>query len=99
MLAAKVQRQHRHPQFQTPVAVVLQYLAAKAPQIAASRSSAQLACKLSSQIKIDRPAVIGIDKAEVPHLLALIRVRDSWAGELEQRLAERVHGAEVHHRR
>jgi hypothetical protein len=38
--------------------------------------------------------VVGIDKAEVPQLRALVRVRHAGRSELDEQLGERVDGSE-----
>ena len=55
----------------------------------------QLAEQPGAQIVIDRPAVVGIDQAEIPELVALVDVGHARRGQLQQRLRQRVERAEV----
>ena len=47
------------------------------------------------QAVVDRAAVVGVDQAQVPQLVALVGVGDAGDGQLEQRLAEAVDRADA----
>src|SRR5262249_59163755 len=42
---------------------------------------------------VDRPAVVGIDQAELPELAAAIEIGDAGEGQLQRRLRQAVDGA------
>src|SRR6202011_4395781 len=48
-----------------------------------------------SSLVVDRPAVVRIDEAEIPQLRALIEIRHSGRGDLDQELREAVVDAEL----
>src|SRR5207237_3651803 len=53
------------------------------------RARLQLRQRASPRVPVDGPAVVWVDEAEVPQLVALVDVRHAGARELEQRLRER----------
>ena len=52
--------------------------------------SVELAKESAAQLVVDRPAVVRIDKAQVPELAALVEVGDAWSGQGEQLPCQRV---------
>ena len=50
----------------------------------------ELGKEADAPLEIDRPSVIGINQSEVPKLRALVKVRDSRAGDLQQKLSKRI---------
>ena len=55
----------------------------------------ELVEQTAAQRPVHRPAVVGVDEAQVPQLGALVEVGDAGRRDLDQRLRQRVEGAEV----
>src|SRR5882762_5997743 len=55
----------------------------------------EIAEQAAAQREVHRPAVVGVDQAQVPQLGALVEVGDTGRRDLDQRLRQRVERAEV----
>ena len=98
MLAAELEDPPGDEQLEPRVARVLGKLTGKGEQrpIVAADVLAEPRQHLSAQGKIDRPAVVRVDEAEIPELLALINVRHARRGQLQESLRQGAVEAPIH---